>query len=33
MEIRELDARTGVTAKTIRYYEQVGVLPPSSPEA
>ncbi len=28
MEIHELEARTGVTAKTIRYYEQVGVLPP-----
>lgn len=28
MEIRELAAQTGVTAKTIRYYEQVGVLPP-----
>jgi DNA-binding transcriptional MerR regulator len=27
MEIHELEARTGVTAKTIRYYEQVGVLP------
>lgn len=27
MEIHELAARTGVTAKTIRYYEQVGVLP------
>jgi len=28
MEINELEARTGVPAKTIRYYEQVGVLPP-----
>lgn len=28
MEIRELEVRTGATAKTIRYYEQVGVLPP-----
>jgi DNA-binding transcriptional MerR regulator len=28
MEIRELEVRTGVKAKTIRYYEQVGVLPP-----
>ena len=28
MEIHELEARTGVTAKTIRYYEQEGVLPP-----
>lgn len=27
MEIRELEARTGVTAKTIRYYEHAGVLP------
>ena len=28
MEIHELEARTGVRAKTIRYYEQAGVLPP-----
>jgi MerR family copper efflux transcriptional regulator len=28
MEIHELGAHSGVTAKTIRYYEQVGVLPP-----
>jgi DNA-binding transcriptional MerR regulator len=28
MEIHELEARTGVSAKTIRYYDQVGVLPP-----
>jgi MerR family transcriptional regulator, copper efflux regulator len=28
MEIHELGARTGVAVKTIRYYEQVGVLPP-----
>jgi len=28
MEIHELEARTGVPAKTIRYYEQVSVLPP-----
>jgi DNA-binding transcriptional MerR regulator len=27
MEIHELARRTGVTAKTIRYYEQAGVLP------
>lgn len=28
MEIRELVERTGVPAKTIRYYETIGVLPP-----
>jgi DNA-binding transcriptional MerR regulator len=28
MEIRELADQTGVTSKTIRYYESVGVLPP-----
>ena len=28
MEIHELATRTGVTAKTIRYYEKIGVLPP-----
>lgn len=28
MEIHELARRTGVPAKTIRYYEQAGVLPP-----
>jgi DNA-binding transcriptional MerR regulator len=28
MEIHELEAHTGVSAKTIRYYEQAGVLPP-----
>jgi DNA-binding transcriptional MerR regulator len=28
MEIHELVACTGVPAKTIRYYEQIGVLPP-----
>lgn len=27
MEIRELAARVGLTTKTIRFYEQVGVLP------
>jgi DNA-binding transcriptional MerR regulator len=27
MEIHELEARTGVTTKTIRFYEQIGVLP------
>ena len=28
MEIRTLVERTGVPARTIRYYEAVGVLPP-----
>ena len=28
MHIRELAQRTGVSPKTIRYYEAVGVLPP-----
>jgi MerR family transcriptional regulator, copper efflux regulator len=28
MKIHELTERTGAPAKTIRYYEQVGVLPP-----
>lgn len=28
MEIRELAERTGIPAKTIRYYESIGVLPP-----
>ena len=28
MEIRELTEQTGVAAKTIRYYESTGVLPP-----
>jgi DNA-binding transcriptional MerR regulator len=28
MEIRELATKTGISAKTIRYYESVGVLPP-----
>lgn len=28
MEIRELVERTGTPAKTIRYYESIGVLPP-----
>ncbi len=28
MEIRDLVMRTGVPAKTIRYYESIGVLPP-----
>ncbi len=29
MEIRELADQTGVTAKAIRYYESIGVLPPA----
>lgn len=28
MEISELAKKTGVTAKTIRYYEQINLLPP-----
>lgn len=28
MEIRDLAVHTGVHAKTIRYYESIGVLPP-----
>ena len=28
MEIRELEERTGIPARTIRYYEQASVLPP-----
>ncbi len=28
MRIKELERRTGLAAKTIRYYEEVGVLPP-----
>ena len=28
MEIRELSSHTGVPTKTIRYYEEIGVLPP-----
>jgi DNA-binding transcriptional MerR regulator len=28
LKIQDLSLQTGVTAKTIRYYEQVGVLPP-----
>mgnify|MGYP001081804194 CR=1 FL=1 len=27
MKIGELAAQTGVTAKTVRYYESIGVLP------
>ena len=28
MEIREIVEKTGVPAKTIRYYEEIGLLPP-----
>lgn len=28
MQIKDLAAASGVTAKTIRYYEEIGVLPP-----
>ena len=28
MKIKELSQQTGVSAKTIRYYEDIGVLPP-----
>lgn len=28
MRIKELTTQTGVTAKTIRYYESIGLLPP-----
>jgi DNA-binding transcriptional MerR regulator len=28
-QIKELSVRTGVPAKTIRYYEEIGLLPPS----
>ncbi len=28
MQIRELSHQTGLSAKTIRYYEAIGVLPP-----
>ena len=28
MQIKELSARTGLPDKTIRFYEEVGVLPP-----
>lgn len=28
MEIRELSTQTGVSSKNIRYYEEIGLLPP-----
>ena len=28
MEIRDLEKHTGVSAKTIRYYEEIKILPP-----
>lgn len=33
MEIRELSRQTGVPAKTIRYYEEIGLLPPAARKA
>lgn len=30
MQIRELSKQAGVNAKTIRYYEEVGILPPAT---
>ena len=30
MKIQELARQTGVSAKTIRYYEETGILPPPS---
>jgi DNA-binding transcriptional MerR regulator len=32
MQIRELTENTGVPAKTIRYYESIGLLPPPARE-
>lgn len=29
LQIRELAEKSGVSAKTIRYYEEIGVLPPA----
>ena len=28
MQIKELSYRTNLSAKTIRYYEEIGLLPP-----
>ncbi|MBS4015791.1 MAG: MerR family DNA-binding transcriptional regulator, partial [Candidatus Latescibacteria bacterium] len=28
MKILELSQKTGISAKAIRYYEQIGILPP-----
>ncbi|RME05826.1 MAG: MerR family DNA-binding transcriptional regulator, partial [Anaerolineae bacterium] len=28
MKIKDLSRKSGVSAKTIRYYEEIGVLPP-----
>jgi DNA-binding transcriptional MerR regulator len=33
MKIGELAERSGVPAKTIRYYEEIGLLPPAEREA
>ncbi len=33
MKIGELAESSGVTAKTIRYYEEIGLLPPAEREA
>lgn len=33
MEIRELAESTGVSAKTIRYYEEINILPPATRRA
>lgn len=33
MEIRELAKSTGVSAKTIRYYEEINILPPATRRA
>ena len=30
MQIRDLSERTGVSAKTIRYYEEIELLPPAA---
>ncbi|RIK32540.1 MAG: heavy metal-responsive transcriptional regulator [Anaerolineae bacterium] len=30
MKIQELARQTGLSAKTIRYYEEIGILPPPS---